>query len=119
MKEMIRDIDRLDDIIEQINFIEEHTDIEEKYFFNSKVLQLALLKSLEIIGEASNQISRVTKGKYPGIDWSEMVKARNYYVHEYFAVDWKWVWKSIKSDIDFKKLKDYCATISEELKKQL
>lgn len=114
-----RDFDRVGDIIKQVDFIKLHTNIEEDEFYRNEVLKLAILKSLEIIGEATSQISNELKSTYDSLDWKEMVRARNYYVHEYFAVDWTWVWLSIKNEIDFEKIKNYCSYIIEQIKTEL
>ena len=112
-----RDLDRVLDIIKQVDFILTHTNIDEDEFYSNEVLKLAILKSLEIIGEAANQISTELKLTYKELDWKEMVRARNYYVHEYFAVEWPWVWQSIKNEIDFDKIKNYCLEILENEKR--
>jgi uncharacterized protein with HEPN domain len=50
------------------------------------------------------------------MEWEKMITARNYYVHEYFQVDWTWVWASATKNIDFEKIKNYCSYIIEQIK---
>ena len=119
MKENVRDLDRLLDIVQECDFVRKITNIEKVEFLQNRTLQLAVLKSLEIIGEASKQISLITRNKYDGLIWTEMINARNFYVHEYFDVDLEWVWKSVKEIINFEKIKTYCSYIIEELKTEL
>lgn len=119
MKGNVRDKDRLSDIIEQCDFVREITNIEKLEFLKNKVLQFAVLKSLEIIGEASKQISSETKEEYNKLEWREMISARNFYIHEYFEIDLKWVWVSVKENIDFEKIKNYCSYIIEQIKTEL
>ncbi len=119
MKGKIRDLDRLLDIIEQCNFIVKHTNIEEDYFYRDEVLKLAVMKSLEIIGEAATQISAETKRSYSEIEWQQMIRARNFYIHEYFKIQWPLVWASVKKEIDFEKIKNYCSYIIEQIKIEL
>jgi uncharacterized protein with HEPN domain len=119
MKRINSDVDRLKDIINQIDFIKKYTNVEEDLFYRDEVLKLAILKSLEIIGEAASQINRGVRSKYPNIEWEKMITARNYYVHEYFQIDWAWVWASATKNIDFEKIKNYCSYIIEQIKTEL
>ena len=63
------------------------------------MLTLALLKSLEIIGEAANGVSSVTQNRYPGIPWRDIIGMRNRLVHVYFDVDLDLVWDTIRTDL--------------------
>ncbi len=63
------------------------------------MLRFACIKQLEIIGEASNHISGITKSKISTIEWSQLVGMRYVFVHEYFGVDIKLVWGIIANDI--------------------
>jgi uncharacterized protein with HEPN domain len=119
MKGNVRDWDRLSDIIEQCDFVREITNIDKSEFLKNKILQFAVLKSLEIIGEASKQISNETKEEFSELEWREMISARNFYVHEYFEIDLDWVWISVKKNIDFEKIKTYCSHIIEQIKTEL
>ena len=119
MKGKIRDIDRLLDIIEQCNFILKYTNIEENDFYRNEVLKLAVMKSLEIIGEAVTQLSAETKVFYSELEWRQMVRARNFYVHEYFNIQWSLVWISLKKEIDFEKIKNYCDHIIAQIKTEI
>jgi uncharacterized protein with HEPN domain len=119
MKGKVRDLDRLLDIIEQCNFIVKYTDIEEDDFYRDEVLKLAVMKSLEIIGEAATHVSDETKINFDELEWKQMIRARNFYIHEYFKIQWPLVWLSIKKEIDFEKIKTYCSYIIEQIKTEL
>jgi len=56
----------------------------------------AVVRNLEIIGEAAKNLSKETKSQYPEIPWREMADMRNKLIHEYFGVDLDIVWKTIK-----------------------
>ena len=47
----------------------------------------AVIRNLEIIGEASNKIPENIREKYPNVPWDEMYRMRNKAIHEYFGVD--------------------------------
>ena len=68
-------------------------------FEQSQLHQNAILKAIEIIGEAAARISEETKQVHPGIPWPEIIGMRNRLVHAYFEVDLKRVWKIAQQDI--------------------
>ena len=57
-------------------------------------LRLALLRALEVIGEAANKVTPETRAAYPGIAWAKVVGTRNRLIHAYFDVDLDIVWKT-------------------------
>ena len=68
-------------------------------FEDDRQHQLAILKAVEIIGEAASRISEETKAKHPGIPWSEIIGMRNRLVHGYFAVRLDRVWRTVQDDL--------------------
>lgn len=64
-----------------------------------KVLSRACLKSLEIVGEASRNISEDLKMAHPEIPWRQMTGMRNKLVHRYFGVDWEIVDDVLKNEL--------------------
>jgi uncharacterized protein with HEPN domain len=62
-------------------------------------LKHALVRLLEIIGEAANGMSSDIMKKYPDIPWKEMIGMRNRLVHGYFDVDLDIVWQTVTEDI--------------------
>ena len=68
-------------------------------FEDGRLHQLAILKAVEIIGEAASRISEETKAKHPGIPWSEIIGMRNRLVHGYFAVRLDRVWRTVQEDL--------------------
>lgn len=67
-------------------------------FKQSRLHQNAILKSIEIVGEAAARISRETRGQHSEIPWPEITGMRNRLVHAYFDVDLRRVWEIVKSD---------------------
>ena len=54
---------------------------------------------MEIIGEASNKITKELKSEFSDIEWAQIVGMRNVFTHEYFGIDSSLVWEIIKNDI--------------------
>ena len=59
----------------------------------------AVIRALEIIGEASKNIPSPIKDRYPQIPWKDMAGMRDKVIHAYFGVDIKRVWSTINEDI--------------------
>ncbi len=90
----------LDDILESISQIEKYTGrINKSKFDKNLQLQDAVLRRLEIIGEAVKNIPKEVRDKYPKIPWKKIAGMRDVLIHEYSGVNLKRVWKVIKGDI--------------------
>ncbi len=61
--------------------------------------QLAILKAVEVVGEAASRVGSETAGAHPHIPWTEIVGMRNRLVHGYFNVNLERVWKTVRQDI--------------------
>ncbi len=59
----------------------------------------AVVRNLEIIGEAANRLPADFKDKHTDIEWQKIVGLRNRIVHEYFGVDLRLIWQIITHDI--------------------
>ena len=100
MRGKLGDSIRLQHILEAIHEIETYlvsSDFTE--FMNNSMMRFACKKQMEIIGEASNRISRDIKSKFTDIEWAQIIGMRNIFVHEYFGIDTNLVWEIIKNDI--------------------
>lgn len=73
--------------------------MDEGMFYKNEILKRAVVRSLEIIGEASSKISDEFKRNHPEISWREMKGTRNKLIHEYFGVDYEIVWDIIKNEL--------------------
>ncbi len=104
----------LKDILDSIKKIYNYIDDKNfNTFRNHEMMKDAVLRNLEIIGEASNNISDSLKKKYQNILWSEIIGLRNIVVHDYFGVDLNIIWEIIKKD-----LPEFEKQIQEILKKE-
>lgn len=66
---------------------------------NDKKTAFAIVRALEVIGEASNRIPEEVKEKYPNIPWHKIRGLRNKIVHNYDDIDYTIVWNILKNDI--------------------
>ena|SRR3989338_4651890 len=73
--------------------------LTRKDFVQSKLHQNAVMKTLEIIGEAAGKISQETRHAHPEIPWNELIGMRNRLIHEYFRIDLEKVWDTVQNDI--------------------
>jgi uncharacterized protein with HEPN domain len=64
-----------------------------------RLLNLALVRLLEIIGEAASRIPKNERDLYPNIPWPEMVGLRNRLIHGYDEVDFDILWQIVSSDL--------------------
>lgn len=71
----------------------------KELFEKDKAIQNAIIKELEIIGEACRNISEEYKKTHTAIPWSEVIGARDKLVHDYMGVDLERVWRMATQDI--------------------
>lgn len=64
-----------------------------------RVLSLALVRLLEIVGEAANRLPRDVQDQYPAIPWAEIIGLRNRLIHGYGAIDLDIVYRIITADL--------------------
>jgi len=64
-----------------------------------RVLSLALVRLLEIVGEAAARVSPEARARHPAIPWSEIVSLRNRLIHGYDAVDMDVLWSIVNTDL--------------------
>jgi uncharacterized protein with HEPN domain len=90
----------LQDILTAINDVESFTQgmIYESFLNDKKTVQ-AVIRSLEVIGEAATHISEEIRNKYPDLPWEKMTSMRNKVLHEYFGVDEEVIWQTIAEDL--------------------
>lgn len=87
-------------ILESIGEIERNIkNMSEDKFFDSVTIQDAVVRRIEIIGEAVKNLPPSFKNKYPEIVWKKITGMRDVLIHEYFGVNIGLVWKVVNNDI--------------------
>ncbi len=90
----------LEDILESIEKIEEYTaNIDEEDFYENSIIQDAVLRRLEIIGEAARNVPDEVRERYFDVPWKQIAGMRDVLIHAYFGVKLRRVWKVAVDDI--------------------
>jgi uncharacterized protein with HEPN domain len=88
------------DILESINKIEKYIEgLNYEQFVRDEKTKDAVVRNLEIIGEAANQIPKEIQQKFSNVPWAQIIAMRNRMIHGYFAIDYRIVWDIVKIDI--------------------
>lgn len=74
-------------------------DLNYDSFVKDRKTVYAVIRALEIIGEATKNIPSGVKNQYPEIPWKDMAGMRDKVIHAYFGVDLKRIWSTVSSDI--------------------
>lgn len=101
-------------ILESIGEIEKYKNHATKEKFSKMtMMQDAIMRRIEIIGEAVKKLPSDFKKKYPKIDWAEIAGMRDILIHDYFGVNINIIWKTIQEDIPL--LKKQITELNDEL----
>ena len=103
------------DSIENIeSFLKE---ISKESFFKDGLRQSAVIRQLEVIGEATKNIPDSFRKKYPEIPWKKIVGLRDIIIHTYFEIDLDITWEIIKKDLP--NLKSKILKIKKDLEEEI
>jgi len=90
----------IEDILDAMNKIEEYIKgLSYEDFAENEMVEDAVIRRIEIIGEAAGNVPENIKVKYQNIPWKKMVGLRNITIHEYFGVDLDIVWEIVTKNI--------------------
>lgn len=91
---MRSDEERLLDILDESALVLKHTPRSRDEFNDDEVVQAALTRWLQNIGEAASAISAEVRDRYPEVPWKVIIGMRHRVVHDYFFVDLGVVWRA-------------------------
>jgi uncharacterized protein with HEPN domain len=95
-----KDVDLLNDILESVNRISSYTDkLSYDEFLNDNKSQDAVIRNLEILGEAVKLLSPDFKKNNPDLPWKDISGTRDKLIHDYFGVNIDIVWDIIKNEL--------------------
>ncbi len=87
-------------ILDAIGMVENYTrGLSENEFLSHAMAKDAVVREIEIIGEATKNISDEFQVEHPEIPWMKMIGIRNKIVHEYFNVNFSIVWDTVQEDL--------------------
>jgi uncharacterized protein with HEPN domain len=89
----------LEHIRDAIRRIEKYTADGEDAFFADEMKQDAVVRNLEIMGQAAKNLSLEFKGGHPEVPWKQMAGTRDKIIHEYFGVNWDLVWDIVEREL--------------------
>ena len=90
----------IDHILNSINRILDYISGKDREAFETDlVTHDAVVRQLEIIGEATKRVSKELRSKHPDIPWSDMAGMRDVLIHDYIDVDLGVVWKTASENI--------------------
>lgn len=81
-------------------------------FVKDGMLSDAVIRNLEIIGEAVKNLPATIKQKYSKVEWKKIAGLRDILIHEYFEIDYEVLWDIVKKKVP--KLKEQIVTILKE-----
>ncbi len=93
------DKEKLEKILECIDRIQEYTCDGEDRFFSEHLIQDAVIRNLQVIGEAVKELSEGLKLRYGDVEWHKASRMRDKVTHDYFEVDYKIVWDTIQKSL--------------------
>jgi uncharacterized protein with HEPN domain len=96
-REYIDYLKDIEDALEKIeNFI---AGLDFESFVKDDKTTFAVIRALEIIGEAARKIPKAIRSRYPDVPWQDMTGMRDKLIHDYFGVDLRVVWKTMQTDL--------------------
>ncbi|BAT71956.1 conserved hypothetical protein [Thermosulfidibacter takaii ABI70S6] len=101
-------------IIQECEFLEKATrQVVYEDFVKDPVLTRAVVRSLEVIGEAVKNLPQDFRVQHPQVPWKEIAGMRDKLIHHYFGINYKVVWATVQYDIPklHKQIQSILATI--------
>jgi uncharacterized protein with HEPN domain len=93
------DRERLFDILESVERIEAQAARGRAAFVDDELAQTAVVRWVEIIGEAARGLSEELRQAHPEVPWRQMIAMRNVLIHGYFDIDVDLVWSVAQNDL--------------------
>lgn len=89
----------IEDMLARLELVAEFTQDGHEAFINSRLIQEAVIRGLEIIGEASRNISEDLRDDHPEVPWRQIAAFRNFVIHVYWDIKLERIWEIIENDL--------------------
>jgi uncharacterized protein with HEPN domain len=94
-----RDLERLQDILEAIDRIQQQTRTGRAAFDSEPLVQVWVVHHLEIVGEACRGLSSELRSRHPEVPWTAIIGMRNILIHDYFGLNLEEIWAAVERDV--------------------
>ncbi len=79
---------------ECVSALEEYTsNIDYESFLSDRKTKDAVLRNIQVLGEAANRLPDNLKENYPEVEWEKIIRSRHIVIHDYSAIDYSIVWR--------------------------
>lgn len=115
MRESVRDKGRLEHILTAIDNVDsflEGKNLDDMQ--TNKMMFFAVVKNIEIIGEAANNLTKEIREKHSEVSWKDVISMRHVLVHDYYNIDAKTAWQTAKDNLP--ELRRQICAILEQMK---
>ena len=90
----------IEHILDSINAIEEFSrGVTKEEIIKNRLKLSAIIREIEVIGEAAKNVSKSLKSKWKEVEWSNIAGTRDKMIHHYFGVDLNIVWNIVRNDL--------------------
>lgn len=86
-------------ILDAANCIAEDVAEGEEAFRANRRIRDAVIRQLQVLGEASKKVSPVIQQRYPDLDWRNAARTRDWVVHRYFDIDENLIWEVASTNV--------------------
>jgi uncharacterized protein with HEPN domain len=93
------DRDFLQDILERIQRIETFVEPGYAEFLESHLIQDAVQRNFEVIGEATKRLSPTLRDRYPDVPWQQIAEFRDVIIHDYMGLQLEQIWATIEQSL--------------------
>lgn len=87
-------------ILEELDYlVEVSSELDERTFKSDETHKRAFVRSLEIVGEATNQLPASLRDEHPDVPWGKMAGMRDVLIHDYIGIDYDIVWDVVENKV--------------------
>ncbi|MEN8446545.1 MAG: DUF86 domain-containing protein [Cyanobacteria bacterium J06555_13] len=94
----------LKDVYSCITQIEDYTQGGKNIFLTTPIIQDAVVRNFEVMGEATKRVPELFRRQYPAIQWRKIAGLRDVLIHDYFEVNYDEVWGIVERDLPILKM---------------